>query len=204
MADTKIGVRIALVRQRHRLTQEALGRALGVTQAAVNNWEKAKNEPSKDNLRQIAALYNEDYNWLSTGRSVDGGGGERLIPEELLPEGDAELVAAGDVPELIKPGLEPAVELWKVTGKSLEGIGVFPGDYLGVDLKLPPKAGDPVLALHRRVVGKKPMLAPVFRIYTPPALISAARTVTYEPIYLDEDDVIVRGPVLFILRMRRR
>ena len=47
MEEIPIGRVIARARQRHRLTQEALARKLGVTKSAVANWERGVHFPQR-------------------------------------------------------------------------------------------------------------------------------------------------------------
>lgn len=56
MAPLVIGERIFRARKAHGFSQEAVGKRLGISHAAISNWEKEKDTPSLENLIQFAAL----------------------------------------------------------------------------------------------------------------------------------------------------
>ena len=52
-----IGNKIAELRKAKGMTQEQLGRQLGVSAAAVSKWETGASDPSTANLIALAKLY---------------------------------------------------------------------------------------------------------------------------------------------------
>src|SRR6266498_3359963 len=69
------------------LTQQEFAAKLGVSFAAVNRWEKERNEPQPDRLARIRELYSE---YLETGRVLGDGMVVRERPPRLDFEGDPE------------------------------------------------------------------------------------------------------------------
>lgn len=67
-----LGSRLRTARKRAGLSLEAVGRHLGITAQAVQQWEKDRTEPSTDRLRAVAQLINANLHWLITGLSVSG------------------------------------------------------------------------------------------------------------------------------------
>ncbi len=64
-----MGDRIKKRRKELGLTQPALGKAVGVSRAAVSLWEKNENEPKGINLQSIARALRCSADWLIDGRS---------------------------------------------------------------------------------------------------------------------------------------
>ncbi len=98
-SDTQaFGARLADLRQRAGLTQEAIGKRLGVTRAAVSQWEKGLTVPSFWRMKALADMFNVDHGWFLTGRN----------PGERRPGGRD--VAAGEASEsegIALPAAEP-------------------------------------------------------------------------------------------------
>ncbi|UZR29057.1 XRE family transcriptional regulator [Methylococcus mesophilus] len=64
-----IGERIAFARKAAGLSQEELGAKLGVTKAAVSNWETgATKSPTPDNVLGVAKATGYRIEWLITGK----------------------------------------------------------------------------------------------------------------------------------------
>jgi putative transcriptional regulator len=59
--SSDIGQRVRELRERLKLTQEALAHNLGVSFATVNRWENGWTAPSKLALRQIDLLCKENH-----------------------------------------------------------------------------------------------------------------------------------------------
>ena len=51
------GVRIRQLRKEAGLTQEALGKKLGVIKQTVSNWENGISEPNSEVLSNIASIF---------------------------------------------------------------------------------------------------------------------------------------------------
>lgn len=64
-----IAARIKFVRNSAGLSQEAFGKALGVSRGAVGNWELGK-DISKDNLMAIAQEWRISLDWLMNGHGT--------------------------------------------------------------------------------------------------------------------------------------
>lgn len=62
-----IGARIKEARLKKGLTQSALGGALGMTHAAVQQWESGKTAPAQSNLPQLAEALGVTQSWLLDG-----------------------------------------------------------------------------------------------------------------------------------------
>ncbi|MCB1619587.1 MAG: helix-turn-helix domain-containing protein [Thiothrix sp.] len=76
-----IGSRIRQRRKELKLTQKELARRVGVTDAAVSNWESGKNELSGDSLVLVSAELLVSPVWLQTGK----GSKEQSAPRQLSP-----------------------------------------------------------------------------------------------------------------------
>lgn len=78
--------RMRAARKHAQLSQEALARQVGVTRAAVANWEiTTRPNPCATHLESVAKLTEVSFEWLATGR------GEMLLraPERtVLPFGE--------------------------------------------------------------------------------------------------------------------
>lgn len=70
------------------LTQDEVGKAIGVQRAAVSNWERALNEPTDENLRALSRIYSVSEKWLRTGSEspqLPGPDGKALGGRKRLP-----------------------------------------------------------------------------------------------------------------------
>jgi phage repressor protein C with HTH and peptisase S24 domain len=88
---------------------------------------------------------------------------------------------------------------WRLTGRALELAGYRPGDVIFVDANLPPRRGDVVVAKYLN----QPNVAPLFRLYEPPFLMTATLDPKAHdaPRYLDER-VEILGTVVHLIRSR--
>lgn len=77
-------------------TQAALGRLMGVSRAAVTQWEQGITEPSPENLRELAERLHVNYEWLASGRG-DPEGANALSSEDVA----ASIGASGSTPMTI-------------------------------------------------------------------------------------------------------
>ena len=66
--------RIKEMRKALKLSQAELGKAIGISDAAVSKIESGINNPSESTIKLICATYNVDYRWLTTGQ------GEMFLP----------------------------------------------------------------------------------------------------------------------------
>lgn len=159
---SSVGGRIAAARMREGLTQSDLARLLKLSRGAVGLWESGRAQPSAGNLRRVAKLLKVPTEWLDTGR-----GATVLAPNHqdnaVMPEGERiEISELGDkLAQPIKAAIgDRRAEVWQLTGDKLLAAGYHPGDYLIVDLQVPARPRDFVLA---EVAG-----TPIFRLYLPP------------------------------------
>ena len=59
--------RISLVRSKEGLSQEAFGKRLGITGAAISRIESGAREPSEPVIRAICREFGVSYDWLTEG-----------------------------------------------------------------------------------------------------------------------------------------
>lgn len=108
--------RIRKARKHAKLSQAALGEAVGVVQSAVVSWEKeGGNEPDLDRLAKIAEKTGVRREWLTNGTGEmqrDNGSAEKSLAfenqnENIRPETtrDTSVKSLHDLPEdLVRPG----------------------------------------------------------------------------------------------------
>jgi len=75
--------RIKKLRKTLRLSQDAFGGRIGVTQVAVSKWESGESQPDTRTLKLIAGEFGVDHNWLMTGS------GEMMRSAEGKPKEDS-------------------------------------------------------------------------------------------------------------------
>ena len=59
--------RISLIRSKEGLSQDAFGKRIGVTGAAISRIESGDREPSEPVVRAICHEFNVSYDWLTEG-----------------------------------------------------------------------------------------------------------------------------------------
>lgn len=92
------------------------------------------------------------------------------------------------------------VEEWQILGPSMMDAGYYPGDIVLVDKAEYARAGEPVLAMSMAEEGHRP----VFRLYEKPYLVAATSQPGYRtPLLVDDKNVIVVGPILGKLGLRK-
>lgn len=69
-----IGTRIRTARKEKGISQAVIARRIGISVAAVSNWETGKNELSGDSLIAVAAILGVSPAWLQTGKGEQLGG----------------------------------------------------------------------------------------------------------------------------------
>jgi transcriptional regulator with XRE-family HTH domain len=76
-----LGKRIQAARKKANLTQRQVGAALGITDAAVSEWERDESSPEIDRLAKLVRVLKTTAKWL-----VDGQGEppDQDDPEALL------------------------------------------------------------------------------------------------------------------------
>lgn len=65
--NKEVGFRVKNIRLQNGLTMEDFGKKLDTSKGTVNNWEKGRNLPNKENLKSIAELGNISVNELLYG-----------------------------------------------------------------------------------------------------------------------------------------
>lgn len=113
-----IGQRIAELRKRAGLSQEALGEELGVSRQAISKWESDAALPDVDKLIGLARKFNVTVGWLLGVEELpapaqpqeDGGTDTQTTevleqylakltqPQKLPPKRKKQLIAAGSPP----------------------------------------------------------------------------------------------------------
>lgn len=201
--------RLRAIRDRLGIENAAdLARAIGVEPATYRQWEnpkRAKSRPSLDLdlVEQLAAL--------AVNRGLDVAPVYALAGYDVRgpvgPRGLADYGAVRYLPPERSP-LQAAIAAWQAAGQNREpwvmrdaGLflaGVLPGDVAIVDLGRPPPAGAIVLA---SIDGAHGWHRSVLRLYRPPYLVAqTADASLLTPVLIDEATVIVRGPVIAVLR----
>lgn len=59
-----IGDRLKILREEHRITQMELGKQFGISDAAINYYEKGKRQPDTETLNKIADYFNVSADYL--------------------------------------------------------------------------------------------------------------------------------------------
>ena len=94
----KFSQRIRRARRSAKLSQEALGKQLGVQRSAVSNWEGGVAVPTAGNLLMLAELAKVSFEWLALGR-----GSMKLAPSaQPIPAVEAVLIYEPDELQLIE------------------------------------------------------------------------------------------------------
>jgi phage repressor protein C with HTH and peptisase S24 domain len=63
-----VGERIKYLRKKHHLTQEALGKKVGVTSVTVSKWELDTAKPKSQSMIKLCKFFKVDIEWLTFGR----------------------------------------------------------------------------------------------------------------------------------------
>ena len=59
-----MGERIKYLRKQERVTQEELGKHIGVTKQCISHWEIGKRRPDPEQQEALADFFNVDINYL--------------------------------------------------------------------------------------------------------------------------------------------
>ncbi len=62
--EGSFGIRLKRLRKIHNISQEELGKILGVGRTAVANWETNQTEPTGENIRKLADLFRVTTDYL--------------------------------------------------------------------------------------------------------------------------------------------
>jgi len=72
MALNGLAVRLKMVRDHHKHSQEAFARRVDCPSPLVCEWERGRKKPSYLSLKKIGKAYDVDLNWLILGPTVVG------------------------------------------------------------------------------------------------------------------------------------
>jgi transcriptional regulator with XRE-family HTH domain len=110
-----IGQRIKMARNARQMTQTELAVAVGVTRAAVSQWELAEVEVTLSRLNRIAAELKTDVAWLLSGAGpMPADAKDRA---GLIPEMESSIGAGGP---FHRQGLQ--TDFWRVPPHVLSGL----------------------------------------------------------------------------------
>lgn len=179
-----LSARITLARQKKGLSQEALGKVLGISRAAVAQWEGGQTVPAAERLIDLADKLGVRFEWLYWGREPMEGLEPGAVPpgfvwvpslsavsvteagEVALSMGEPTLVTAGLIEAELR-GEPDNFAVMTMSGQAMEPL-LTAGATLLLDLRQtkPSPAGmfalwdGSGLAVHwvRRVPGAKPPL----------------------------------------------
>jgi hypothetical protein len=106
-------------------------------------------------------------------------------------------------PSIEADKLTPDQSEWKLTTRALELAGYIPGDVVRLDMKAPPQAGDAVFAQVYNF--ERGNAETRFRLFDPPYLVTRTMDpgVNNRPLYIDGERVLIIGPVVRTVRMRK-
>lgn len=209
MPRETLGTRLRTARQRAGLTLEQVGRHVGVSPQAVQQWEKDRTEPSAERLNTIAQLTAVNIQWLLTGLVVSGvtdqehssygsiSRGGRVVPMLSLSQAMSEPIQrdSADKVHTHFPCSKNAFALPVFDRSNSPAFEI--GDNVVIDPDVRPVPGDMVLAV---VSGH-----PIFAKYT----LRAPRVAELQPLNADwpsvtlEDDARLIGVMTEHARGRR-
>src|ERR1700730_15593884 len=185
-----LGERIAKAREAAGINPSELSREIGVSRAAVAQWEVGKTEPNARNLRKIASVVGVTLEWLGQGQGAAAaavGSGSIISEGELV---DLKAVNQNHA-KMLKMAMDgKKAEIWRLKSDALAGAGYQPGDFLVVDIGATASARDIVLATHNRF--------PLFRLMFPPYLYSVqVGRQAPAPSVVDNLETLVCGVVIW-------
>jgi hypothetical protein len=107
--------------------------------------------------------------------------------------------------EMVRTALadRPLAKAWQLRTRALESAGLLVGDIVIADSGATPIGGDTVCAqVHDMRTGKAEI---IFRLFEPPYLITASNDPALRrPMLIDNERVVVVGPITESFRSRRR
>lgn len=158
-----MGERIRARRKEMKIRQDALGKMVGVSNAAISQWERSETEPKGDNLLALAKALNCSPNYLHNGDSSQSNVAYHGLNK---PKGSYPLiswVSAGQWMEAVEPYHRKAIDNWydttvecsedsfwlDVQGDSMTspvGLSIPEGMVILVDPEAEPRSGKLVVA----------------------------------------------------------
>ncbi|RAW92445.1 MULTISPECIES: LexA family protein [unclassified Photorhabdus] len=165
---TTIGERIKLRRKELKLTQRELGKLVGVSNAAISQWEKEDTEPKGDNLLALSSALGYSAAYILKGEKDDSSNVSFIKLNKTRGEYPLiSWVCAGNWSEAVEPYHRKAVDDWyettvncsnesfwlEVKGDSmtsLSGLSIPEGMMILVDPEVAPISGKLVVAKLER------------------------------------------------------
>lgn len=158
-----MGERIRARRKEMKIRQDALGKMVGVSNAAISQWERSETEPKGDNLLALAKALDCSPNYLHNGDSSQANVAYHGLNK---PKGSYPLiswVSAGQWMEAVEPYHRKAIDNWydttvdcseesfwlDVQGDSMTspvGLSIPEGMVILVDPEAEPRSGKLVVA----------------------------------------------------------
>jgi transcriptional regulator with XRE-family HTH domain len=137
-----IGKRIAAARGKYHLSQAELGASIGVTRAAISQYEQAKIRPRTEVLVELAKVFNAAEEWFEWGRGAG--------PDSLgAPYTIHEISLAKITPKTTKLREHRTGRDWRLPTSAVPGIDLDPEHMVAVEA---PNAADPILCGDRVLV----------------------------------------------------
>ncbi len=113
-----LGKRLAKIREKHRLTRSEVGKAIGVSENVIQNWEIARSRINADDLYKLSQLYEVSLDEIMNKQVVNKDYEE--IFEELLDCFDEEQIYRRyysldeNSKNVVRIVLEQQEELWNL------------------------------------------------------------------------------------------
>jgi hypothetical protein len=170
-----------------------LAQELGI---AASTLTRLLSEPDDSTVtlhaRTLSKL--EEYSGIPFTSGGEQSGVGRGFREEAVPYDakDADPALSAALKAIIS---DRRAVLWTVRTRSLEGLGVLPGDIVIVDLGVRAQPGDTVCAEVYDV--RRGTAETVLRVYEPPFLVAASFDETQRrALFVDDNNVTIKGVVL--------
>jgi transcriptional regulator with XRE-family HTH domain len=202
MCTSTLGDRLRKARERAKLTQVKVAEHLKITSQAVSNWEAGRDEPERERLLPLAALFRVNPLWLAFGvgeienvtgtfgvtfRSERGRPVPRLDLATAVMERFAQDIPRGEVHTYFDCG--PRTFVFDIVDRSNDVPGGFaPGEAVAIDPDEKPRPGDMVFA------AMKPDERPLFRRYQSRTALDGTKYVELSPLNKDWDTDFIRSP----------
>lgn len=181
---------IEAIMARHRIEIPSVASRAQVSASTIYRWFDRNYEfnPSLTTLRKIGKAFDVPL------PDVDG----LKIPQGFA-EAEVEPLGDRDLRDELPAG--PNQGRWRITTRALELAGYMPGDIVLVDMTITPRRGDVVCA---QVYDLKGGAETKIRVHQPPYLVTQTMDPRAEdqPLYIDNERVVVMGTVVRSLRVR--
>lgn len=158
-----MGERIRARRKEMKIRQDALGKMVGVSNAAISQWERSETEPKGDNLLALAKALNCSPNYLHNGDSSQYNVAYHGLNKQKGSYPLISWVSAGQWMEAVEPYHRKAIDNWydttvecsedsfwlDVQGDSMTspvGLSIPEGMVILVDPEAEPRSGKLVVA----------------------------------------------------------